>query len=361
MEAFRLLGQEIPESLFEDKATQAKLKQFWSVLDDLAENNPLEYAKFIEQNLKSGLEAAPQSSESAETVRIRPAYCLKTFTTDQVPVSLNLLHSEKYHLSRVLGPLKTDRSLADPLDLDSWTHIPVSFRVREKDKAAGKKVVVDAVISTAVFLQAARDLKVKSQVLGHVVMRLERKLQKELMYKSGRFSWAKKEYVGGQCPTTHTLEPQASPRDYARFMEGETQSVVQQKTAELKPVVIASSPSPDPIPLSTASPQPVSPPLIQEIQQYRVKPVSSDRQQPPFHLFEERYTPHRDHFTLEIDLTGSISPCKAALEAAACSLRLSAPPNCWLELDFLVPVRGEEARARLKKRRSQIVITVPKA
>ena len=66
------------------------------MLDDLAENNPLEYAKFIEQNLKSGLEEAQKKdAETAETVRIRPAYCLKTFTNDRIPVSINLLHSEK--------------------------------------------------------------------------------------------------------------------------------------------------------------------------------------------------------------------------------------------------------------------------
>jgi hypothetical protein len=96
MEAFKLLGQDLPESLFEDKETQGKLKQFWSVLDDLAENNPLEYAKFIEQNLKSGLEEAKKKdADSVETVRVRPGFCLKTFTSDQIPVSVNILHSEK--------------------------------------------------------------------------------------------------------------------------------------------------------------------------------------------------------------------------------------------------------------------------
>jgi len=174
--------------------------------------------------------------------------------------------------------------------MDTWAQIPVSFLVREKAKSAGKKIVVDAVISTAVFLQSARDVKVKSHVLGHVVMRLERKLQVELMYKAGRFAWAKKEYVGGQCPTTHTLEPQASPRDYAKFMEGKKQAVVQQKSAELKPPVITSSPIPVPStdPITPTPPKPSSAPLIQEIQQYRVKSLPTGKHQLPFHLFEER-------------------------------------------------------------------------
>lgn len=96
MEAFRLLGQEIPEGLFDDPQTQGKLKQFWSLLDDLAQNNPLEYAKFIEQNLQSGLEEAKKKeTDMAETVRVRAGYCLKTFTEDSVSVAVNVMHSEK--------------------------------------------------------------------------------------------------------------------------------------------------------------------------------------------------------------------------------------------------------------------------
>ena len=121
----------------------------------------------------------------------------------------------------MLGPLKPDRSLADPLELDQWAHIPTSFSVKETTSAGNKrKIVVDAVISTAVFLQSARDLKVKSNVLGHVMMRLERKLNKKLTYSQGKFRFAKKEYVGGECSGLHVLEPQASPKDYQRYMEG---------------------------------------------------------------------------------------------------------------------------------------------
>lgn len=95
MEAFQLLSgmQDLPASVFEDSETQAKLKQFWSVLEDLAENNPLEYAKFIEQNLKSGLEEAKKSDQ--ETVRVRSSYCLKTFSESGERVAVNILHSEK--------------------------------------------------------------------------------------------------------------------------------------------------------------------------------------------------------------------------------------------------------------------------
>jgi hypothetical protein len=64
---------------------------------------------------------------------------------------------------------------------------------------------------------------------------------------------------------------------------------------------------------------------------------------------------------VEVDISGCLTPREAALEAAVRSIRLSAPPNFLLELDFLVPVKGDEARARLKKRSHQLVITVPKA
>jgi hypothetical protein len=153
--------------------------------------------------------------------------------------------------------------------------------VKEKGKARGKKIVVDAVISTAVYLQSARDMRVKSQVLGHVILRLERKIGTQLTYKSGQFSWAKKEYVGGECPATHAIEPQASPRDYAKFME-----VVQQKSAQVKTDLITSAPPAAP-PVEQAK-QPSPSPLIQEIQQYTAKPTPSNKLQPPFHIFEER-------------------------------------------------------------------------
>lgn len=62
-----------------------------------------------------------------------------------------------------------------------------------------------------------------------------------------------------------------------------------------------------------------------------------------------------------MDLSGCVVPREAALDASIRSIRLSAPPSFLLELDFLVPVKGDEARAKLKKRSHQLVITVPKA
>lgn len=153
--------------------------------------------------------------------------------------------------------------------------------MKDKGKTRGKKIVVDAVINTAVYLQSARDMRVKSQVLGHVMLRLERKIGTQLAYKSGQFSWAKKEYVGGECPTTHALEPQASPRDYAKFME-----VVQQKSTQVKADVITSAPVSVPVVKQVKQPSPS--PLIQEIQQYTAKQTPTDKLQPAFHVFEER-------------------------------------------------------------------------
>lgn len=247
------------------------------------------------------------------------------------------------------------------MNLDTWTHIPVSFSVKEKTKSQAnrKKIVVDAVISTAVFLQAARDLQVKSQVLGHVIMRLERKLKVQLTYKSGRFSWAKKEYVGGTCPTTHPLEPQASPRDYAKFMDGEDYTVVQKKSEQINSeVVLTPPPATAETPAPTKSP---TAPLIQEIQQYSVKSPPPGKTQPPIQVFEERYLPHREQFTVQVDLSQCTAPNEAALDASVRTLRLTAPPNFLLHLDFLVPVYGDSARARLQKRAKRLLISVPKA
>ena len=64
---------------------------------------------------------------------------------------------------------------------------------------------------------------------------------------------------------------------------------------------------------------------------------------------------------MEVDLRGCLALREAALDAAVRSIRLSAPPHFLLELDFLVPVKGDEARAKLNKRSHQLVITVPKA
>jgi hypothetical protein len=39
--------QNLPTQVFEDSETQNRMKEVWGMLDDLAKNDPDEYAKFI--------------------------------------------------------------------------------------------------------------------------------------------------------------------------------------------------------------------------------------------------------------------------------------------------------------------------
>jgi hypothetical protein len=220
MDPFRVLNymQNLPTQVFEDSETQNRMKEVWGMLDDLAKNDPDEYAKFIEQNLKAGLDDMKKSDESRrKSIKSLVGFAIKTYTEDKVKVVIiNFCHSEK-----VLGPLRNDKNLADALNVDTWSFIPSSFSEGISDPRPGKKLRVyyDAHINTGVYLQTARNLNIRAQVISNVLLKLSHKEKFKLLYDKGEFKYYEKEYRGfkaAKSPPEHLLDLAADPEEYTQ-------------------------------------------------------------------------------------------------------------------------------------------------
>ena len=126
-----------------------QVNSFWKMLDDMSENDPKAYKKFIGETMEQGfsdLKAETQEKLKSRTISAEAGLVLKfsilkinekkkdteiklfdsdepTASLDNVRLYLNICHHE-----RILGPLGKDNSKL-PVDADSvlWGKIPMSF------------------------------------------------------------------------------------------------------------------------------------------------------------------------------------------------------------------------------------------
>ena len=102
MEAFEFLKHmdKLSPEFLANPGTQQQMKNFWSMLDEMATNNPevnqiQEYSKFIKKNLETGMEEIKADS-GKEQVSGTFSFCIKTYTdTKKEIVIINVSHSPK--------------------------------------------------------------------------------------------------------------------------------------------------------------------------------------------------------------------------------------------------------------------------
>ncbi|CAG9321242.1 unnamed protein product [Blepharisma stoltei] len=204
------------QGVMNDPGAQKQIKDFWNMLNELSENNPEDYKKFIENHLKEGIEDA-KIEKAKKAVYSQFSFCVKTYTKGKKEIVLiNFCHSDK-----ILSPLKQDKSIADLNDLDSWVVIPASFSAQKTKKTEGKKPMIyyDAHIHSRVIEHALKDLLVKTHIVSSVLRRLAWKEKIELLYDRGDFTFldsyrSPNDEVG---PEGHFLDIGADPEEYNEF------------------------------------------------------------------------------------------------------------------------------------------------
>ncbi|OMJ86351.1 hypothetical protein SteCoe_12138 [Stentor coeruleus] len=268
MEALNFLKnmQNLPSDFLSDPSTQNQMKNFWSMLDEMAVNNPEEYSKFIKKNLEQGAEEFKESSGKSK-FQGEFSYCIKTYTENKRQIVLiNMCCNEN-----VLEPLNDAREIADRGKVNTWRTIPVSFSKRREKKVEGKKVMwyFDALVHSVVIDMALKDLKFKAYVTGTVCMRLEMKEKFKLLYEKGEFDYFES-YKGPDnepSPQPQFLDPAADPEEYKKYFKGNTHTELTERTNSQKISELSLTPKPQK-PKSTIevlTSQPVLQPKVQEI------------------------------------------------------------------------------------------------
>jgi hypothetical protein len=198
---------------------QAKthINNFWTYLDELAEQNPEEYKKFISEQMKKGFNfnENQKNYEEAQVLKVIPYLCLRfkvlckidysnnssdrlkihstnlnditevlkiLFTPkfqitntnkilDEPKVYLNVLYSNEF-----MGP--TDEqgnplSDSDLKNIDKWKYIPSDFRYEgKKNSMTGKRCdFYDILISEKIATIIEKNQNFKSSILAHLVQK----------------------------------------------------------------------------------------------------------------------------------------------------------------------------------------------
>ena len=151
------------------------MEQMWKYLDNMAESNPDEYKKLIDEQMKEMKQEVDKEKEAekkAQTIQSEPAFCIKflvakkieekdkkskkqkeesgikmfDFHSSQIKESFadnqeknDPLEEPKIYLNvvfheKVLTPLNKNRDLADPKNDREWMIIPMIFTEGKKRK-----------------------------------------------------------------------------------------------------------------------------------------------------------------------------------------------------------------------------------
>jgi hypothetical protein len=186
--------------VFQDAMSEPGMKgkadMYWKMLDDMAEKDPKEYDKFVNDHISEGkeeikkekdkdrdtngieskvflcaklkvIEIANTKDEEADIKLfefdssneiLRPGQGPSRSYLDKPHVFLNICHSPK-----VLGPLTKDFKQANIEDNNTWKIIPVSFE-RECD-STDDLVIYDAHINSEIIATISKDRKILNSIL----------------------------------------------------------------------------------------------------------------------------------------------------------------------------------------------------
>uniref|UniRef100_A0A8C6GKZ2 PIH1 domain-containing protein 2 n=1 Tax=Mus spicilegus TaxID=10103 RepID=A0A8C6GKZ2_MUSSI len=136
------------------KGLLTHISQFWSMLDDLAENDPERYRNFIQQELKDGKQLC---------VNPEPQLCIQTkiLKPNEKVLFINLCQWE-----RIPAP-------------QSATHpVPISVgRPEDSAEASDAYTIIDVAYNPGVLQAAEKDQGIKDQLIRMAMLCIEERLQ----------------------------------------------------------------------------------------------------------------------------------------------------------------------------------------
>lgn len=119
--------------------------------------------------------------------------------------------------------MRSDRSIADVHDLNTWSTIPVSFSSKKEKKEQGKKIMwyFDALVHSCVAEWALKDLRCKGHIVSVICKRLEAKINVILLIDQGIFDYFEsyKGLAGQNAPESQYLELAADPEEYSKYFK----------------------------------------------------------------------------------------------------------------------------------------------
>ena len=229
---------------------KSKAESIWKHLDDLQKRDPAEYRKFVNGTINEGREVIKEEKkkeveekgvqseafvcaklkvveltgaaqkdmdiklfEFQSDSEINPAGESKKKYLDKPEVYLNIVHS-----SKVMGPLKKDRTAASVSDDKSWFFIPISFQLEVMTQ--DELIIYNAHLNTDLVNKAKTDKRILNSVFNLVLRKFQAKIIHILRFDHLYVEFIQQKFKapGGKTqPDLHILSPDADPKRQAEI------------------------------------------------------------------------------------------------------------------------------------------------
>ena len=197
-------------------ADPAQLEQMWKMLDDLAENNPLEYEKLI-GDAKNDMKRQQKEQEFIPDPGFVAQAILESMDTVLTTTSTGVLYADLFinfcQSQSILRPFDKERKLAETEnDLDGCS-VPISLgKCREDMKGNnGKRLIYDVVVHPIVYKRARTDNGFKTFISMLAIEKVVSHQKSPLRVRKGSLDFPKISYKAGKQPQPHIIQFDANP------------------------------------------------------------------------------------------------------------------------------------------------------
>ena len=263
-----------------DPELKKQMDGMWKMMDDMQQNDPNEYKKFVDGNMKEmreHTEAEQKQKDKENTITGNPYFCfsirpakilpkkekkeekdevkLFDFGTTEIKESftenadhLPALEHLKIYLNiighdNILPPLTQSKEYADEKDDTKWNIIPIAFSDSPWERTNMEKCQVltyDSYVNTCVINKMKESAKKFENILHYLTQKFQAKLKDEYLLHKGSLKLKKgKKYKDPRGSGAQTPKPWLVPRhfDKKHFKKIRDSAMKQDKPAEPKPVV----------------------------------------------------------------------------------------------------------------------------
>ena len=247
-----MFGSNLPSGV-----SPKQMEDMWKMLDDMAQNDPTEYKKLIDEQMtemKSEIGKEKEVEEKKQTIQSEAAFCTKMrvakiveekdrkkkakegegiklfdFAGSQIkesfaesqekaePLEEPIIYLNVVYHDSVVPPLDKGRDIADPKNDREWLIIPMVFSApKERKNIEGKRVLTyDCHINTVVLLRMKEEARAMRSITNYMILKFQEHVEDEFVIHKKSIKYIKKRRY--KCPKgteAQTVAPFVLPKEH---------------------------------------------------------------------------------------------------------------------------------------------------
>ena len=262
-----------------DPALKKQMEGYWKMLDNMSENDPQEYDKFIKEQKKEMTDYMSQEKkqeDAKKTIQSEAYFCFsvrpskivldkeadnpkddiklfefnkaeisESFTENKdvgEPLDTHKLYLNIVHHAKVIPPLDKNRDIASPTDDASWQVIPIAFTepVCRTSMSGCEVFTIDGHVNTCVYEKMKHDPANFKNILHHLVQKFQNLVKDRFLLHKGSLKLIKKSrYKPGKGGNATSPTPYILPAQHNIDTFKEIKAKVAAKAKEDQPAKLS--------------------------------------------------------------------------------------------------------------------------